>query len=290
MADFGRLHRAEKSGTMHGLSRVRTFCQDDAHVFCRVDQLQTEIANFMKLLNTVYSKLGMDNYKIFLSTRPENRMGAEEVWDRAESALKAALEGLNLPYTINPGDGAFYGPKLDIMFVDALKRPWQLGTLQCDFNMPEAFELSYTAEDNKEHRPVMLHRAILGSLERFISVYLEHMAGHLPTWMAPQQVQILNVTDRVNEFCRTIESTLKSDKVRVQFDDRNEKLNFKIREAQMAKVPYMVIVGDKEAENKTVSLRLRNGSMHNDLTLEQLRDLLRKDIAERLLQSPLMGS
>lgn len=289
MADFGRLHRFEKSGAMHGLTRVRTFCQDDAHIFCRVDQLQTEIASFMNLLNTVYDKLGMNNYKIFLSTRPENRMGGEDVWDKAEGALAAALEGLKLPFTINPGDGAFYGPKLDIMFVDALNRPWQLGTLQCDFNLPEAFQLAYTGEDNKEHRPVMLHRAILGSLERFIGVYLEHMAGHLPTWLAPVQVQILNVTDRVNDFCGELEKTLKNNKIRVHFDQRNEKLNFKIREAQMAKVPYMIIVGDKEAEAGQVSIRLRNGTMINNLSVSSFVETIAKDIKERMLHSPLIG-
>jgi threonyl-tRNA synthetase len=288
MADFGRLHRFEKSGAMHGLTRVRTFCQDDAHIFCRVDQLQSEIGSFMKLLNEVYQKLGMSNYKIFLSTRPENRMGSDEVWDKAEGALAAALKELNLPYTVNPGDGAFYGPKLDIMFVDALNRPWQLGTLQCDFNLPEAFNLHYTGEDNKDHRPVMLHRAILGSLERFIGVYLEHTAGHLPSWLAPVQVQILNVTDRVNDFCHKVEADLQARKVRVQFDQRNEKLNFKIREAQMQKVPYMVIVGDKEAEMGQVSLRLRNGETHNNLSLQDFYAVIERDLAERLLHSPLM--
>lgn len=288
IADFGRLHRFEKSGAMHGLTRVRTFCQDDAHIFCMVDQLQSEIAGFMKLLNFVYNKLGMDNYKIYLSTRPESRMGSDEVWDKAEGALAKALESLNLPYTINAGDGAFYGPKLDIMFVDALKRPWQLGTLQCDFNLPQAFELKYTGDDNKEHQPVMLHRAILGSLERFIGVYLEHCAGHLPTWLAPVQVVILNVTDRVNPFCEELQAQLKKDGARVEFDRRNEKLNFKIREAQMQKVPYMLIIGDKEAETRTVSVRLRDGTMINGISVSEMLTSVKTDLQQRLLQSPLM--
>ncbi|KYG64245.1 threonine--tRNA ligase [Bdellovibrio bacteriovorus] len=287
MADFGRLHRFEKSGAMHGLTRVRTFCQDDAHIFCRMDQLQDEIAKFMHLLNRVYDKLGMNNYKIYLSTRPDNRMGSEEYWDMAEGALAEALKTLNLPFTINPGDGAFYGPKLDIMFVDALNRPWQLGTLQVDPNLPEAFNLKYTGEDNKEHRPIMLHRAILGSLERFIGVYIEHTAGHLPPWLCPTQVAILNVTDRVNTFCEDLMKLLKEHKVRVEFDRRNEKLNYKIREAQMQKVPYMVIVGDKEAETKTVSLRLRDGSEHKGLTVDQLMKTILDDISTRKLQSSL---
>lgn len=288
MADFGRLHRFEKSGAMHGLTRVRTFCQDDAHIFCTMDQLQTEIASFMRLLNQVYNQLGMNNYRIFLSTRPENRMGSEEIWDRAEGALAKALEGLSLPYTINPGDGAFYGPKLDIMFVDALNRPWQLGTLQVDFNMPESFKLEYIGEDNREHRPVMLHRAILGSLERFIGVYLEHTAGHLPPWLAPTQVMILNITDRVNEFCEEIQAVLKDRMVRVEFDNRNEQLKFKIREAQLQKVPYMIIVGDKEAEAKSVSLRLRDGSEHKGLNVHDVVKMITADISERKLQPSLM--
>lgn len=287
MADFGRLHRFEKSGAMHGLTRVRTFCQDDAHIFCRLDQIQAEIAKFMELLNSVYNQLGMNNYKIFLSTRPEARMGSDEVWDQAEGALAKALQSLSLPYTVNAGDGAFYGPKLDIMFVDALNRPWQLGTLQVDFNLPEAFELTYTGEDNKEHRPVMLHRAILGSLERFIGVYLEHTAGHLPPWLMPVQVMILNITDRVNGFCEELQALLKSKGVRVEFDNRNEQLKFKIREAQLQKVPYMVVVGDKEAEAKTVSLRLRDGSEHKGIPVDMLLETILKDIKERKLQPSL---
>ena len=290
MADFGRLHRYEKSGAMHGLTRVRTFCQDDAHIFCRMDQLQEEIAKFMGLLNRVYDKLGMSNYKIFLSTRPDNRMGSEEYWDMAEGALAEALKSLNLPFELNPGDGAFYGPKLDIMFVDALNRPWQLGTLQVDPNLPTAFDLKYTGEDNKEHRPVMLHRAILGSLERFIGVYLEHTAGHLPPWMMPVQVSILNVTDRVNVFCEELMKSLKDQKVRVEFDRRNEKLNYKIREAQLQKIPYMIIVGDKEAESRTVSLRLRDGSEHKGMTVDQVMNLITTDINTRSLQSSLAKS
>ncbi len=283
MADFGRLHRYEKSGAMHGLTRVRTFCQDDAHIFARADQLQPEIQSFMEMLGQIYKTLGMDNYKIYLSTRPEKRMGSDDVWDKAESALENALKNLNLPYEINPGDGAFYGPKLDIMFVDALKRPWQLGTLQLDFNMPQAFDLKYTGEDNKEHQPVMLHRAILGSLERFIGVYLEHVAGHLPAFMAPIQVSILNVTDRVNPFCEDLKAKLKTLGVRVEFDARNEKLNFKIREAQLQKIPYMLVVGDKEAEDKTISLRLSDGTNLAAMSVDDFITKLLRDINERRL-------
>lgn len=287
MADFGRLHRYERSGVMHGLTRVRTFCQDDAHIFCRVDQMQSEIKSFMELLNRVYSTLGMNEYKIYLSTRPEKRMGSDEVWDKAEGALGDALKSLGLPYTVNEGDGAFYGPKLDIMFVDAIKRPWQLGTLQCDFNLPEAFDLNYVGEDNKTHRPVMLHRAILGSLERFIGVYLEHCAGHLPTWLAPVQVQILSVTDRQESYGDELEKLLHSKGIRVRFDRRGEKLGFKIREAQLAKVPYMVVIGDNEVAKRIVSVRLRTGETINDLSIDKLLETLAQDIQGRKLVSPL---
>lgn len=283
VADFGRLHRYEKSGAMHGLTRVRTFCQDDAHIFCRPDQLQTEIKRFMEMLNEVYAVLGMTNYKVFLSTRPESRVGSEAVWDTAEGALINAATSLNLNYTINPGDGAFYGPKLDISFVDALNRPWQLGTLQCDFNMPALFELKYTAEDNKDHQPVMLHRAVLGSLERFIGVYLEHTAGHLPPWLSPVQVVVMNITDRVNPFCEMLMEKLTEHKIRGEFDRRSEKLNYKIREAQMQKIPYMVVIGDKEAEAGLVSVRLRDGTNVNNITVEAFLSWLQQDIQTRRL-------
>lgn len=283
MADFGRLHRFEKSGAIHGLTRVRSFCQDDAHIFCSMDQLQSEIKSFMSLLSEVYRKLGMPHFKVYLSTRPESKMGSEEIWDRAEAALEKALKELAISYTINPGDGAFYGPKLDIMFVDAINRPWQLGTLQLDFNMPEAFDLKFVGEDNKEHRPVMLHRAILGSVERFIGVYLEHTSGHLPTWLSPVQVKILNVTDRVNDYCQQLVSTFKSKMIRAEFDARGEKLNYKIREAQMQKIPYMVIVGDKEAEHNQVSVRFRDGQQTNGLSLNKFLEIIENDIKERCL-------
>jgi threonyl-tRNA synthetase len=283
MADFGRLHRFEKSGAIHGLTRVRSFCQDDAHIFCSMEQIQAEITSFMKLLSEVYEKLGMGNYKVFLSTRPESRMGSDEIWDQAEGALENALKSLNIPYTLNPGDGAFYGPKIDIQFVDAINRPWQLGTLQCDFNMPQAFDLTYAGEDNKEHRPVMLHRAILGSLERFIGVYLEHTSGHLPAWMSPVQVQILSITDRVNGFCNELQMMLKNHGIRVEFDQRSEKLSRKVLDAQMMKIPYMIIVGDKEAENRTASLRSRSGQQTSGIPVDQLINEIVSEIKERKL-------
>lgn len=285
VADFGRLHRYERSGVMHGLTRVRTFCQDDAHIFCKLDDLQEEIRQFMNMLKEAYETLGLHEYTIFLSTRPAKRMGSDEIWDQAEGALMTALKSLGLSYTINPGDGAFYGPKLDIMFVDAIKRPWQLGTLQVDFNMPKAFNLGYVGEDNKEHTPVMLHRAILGSLERFIGVYLEHTAAHLPTWLAPNQIAILTVTDRQMAYGREIESQLKAVGLRAWLDERSEKLGFKIREAQSKKTPYMLVLGDKEAEQKTVSVRLNNGQMVNFLSLDSFIESVTKEVRERSLKN-----
>ncbi|MEK6628616.1 MAG: threonine--tRNA ligase [Bdellovibrionota bacterium] len=285
MADFGRLHRYEKSGSLHGLSRVRTFCQDDAHIFCTLDQLKTEIASFIDLLNTIYNTLGMPNYKIKLATRPEKRMGSDEVWDQSEGALASALTELNIPFEILPGEGAFYGPKLEMHFIDAIGRSWQTGTVQVDYVMPESFNLLYTGEDNKEHRPVMLHRAVLGSLERFISVYLEHTAGHLPPWLSPTQVVILNVTDRVNDFCEQIEKEMKLDHLRVEFDRRSEKLNYKIREAQLKKIPFMIIIGDKEASLKSVSIRLSSGVLHNDISWDSARKIILQNIKERKLQA-----
>ncbi|MGE0527224.1 MAG: threonine--tRNA ligase, partial [Bdellovibrionales bacterium] len=290
IADFGRLHRYERSGVMHGLNRVRTFCQDDAHIFCRLDQLQEEIVRFVTMLNEVYHTLGMDEYRIHLSTRPEKRMGSDDVWNRAEAALAEGLKALNLPYTVNPGDGAFYGPKLDIMFVDALKRPWQLGTLQVDFNLPRAFDLSYIGEDNAPHQPVMLHRAILGSLERFIGVYLEHTAGHLPTWLAPVQVALLTVTDRQLEYARELNALLAAAGVRTHLDERGEKLGYKIREAQLQKIPYMLILGERELEKKTVSVRLRNGKSFESLDAKDFSDKLLHEIKERRLESTLWPS
>lgn len=285
MADFGRLHRYERSGVMHGLTRVRTFCQDDAHIFCALDQLQTEIRSFMLMLNEIYSALGLNEYVIYFSTRPEKRMGSDEVWDRAEGALENALKELNLKYRINAGDGAFYGPKLDVMFVDALKRPWQLGTLQLDFNLPQAFDLKFIGADNKEHRPVMLHRAVLGSLERFIGVYLEHTAGHLPTWLAPLQVAILNVTDNQNEYCLELQQIMRDRGVRVHFDQRSEKLGYKIREAQLQKIPYMLVIGEKELASRQVSVRLNSGANLAPMTIDAFLKKLEHEINDRVLKA-----
>jgi len=283
MADFGRLHRFERSGVMHGLTRVRSFCQDDAHIFCMPDQMHTEIRDFMTLAKEVYTKLGMPDFKVLIATRPEKRMGSEANWDKAEKGLEDAMKQLGIPYGISPVEGAVYGPRVEIHFVDAIGRSWQLGTIQIDFNLPEAFNLEYIGEDNTAHRPVMLHRAILGSLERFIGIYIEHCAGHFPTWLAPRQVAILSVTERQNDYCRELLQRLKAAGIRADWDDRGEKLGYKIREAQLAKVPYMLIIGDQELEKRTVSVRLKSGANVNGLQLDEFVSTLTKEISERSL-------
>lgn len=259
IADFGRLHRNERAGTMHGLARVRSFSQDDAHIFCRPDQLQSEIQAYMNLLKEVYSVLGLRQWQVFLSTRPAQRMGSESLWDMAENSLRQALADMGLSFQENPGEGAFYGPKLDIMVVDALKRPWQLGTLQVDFNLPEAFDLCYIGADNKKHRVVMLHRAILGSLERFIAVYLEHTAGHLPAWLHPWPVAILMVSDKVQDYVQNICQELQAQGLWVHLGSPDEKLAAQVRQAQLKRIPFMIIVGEREKQNDQITIRLNHG-------------------------------
>ncbi len=284
MADFGRLHRYERSGAMHGLTRVRSFCQDDGHIFCTQDQIKKEFQDFISLLNEVYSTLGMQEYKVYVATRPENRMGSDEMWDNAEAALKDGLNNLNIPFKIAPGDGAFYGPKVEIHFVDVMKRSWTLGTIQVDFNLPQAFGLKYFAEDNQSYPPVILHRAILGSLERFIGVYLEHVAGRFPTWLSPVQVQVITISEHQVEYAKRIVEALKAEKIRVELDIRSEKLGYKIREAQMMKVPYMVILGDQEVAAEKVALRMKDGS-NQVLPLKEFIHSLKNEITTRSLES-----
>lgn len=285
MADFGRLHRFERSGVMHGLTRVRTFCQDDAHIFCSPEQMEAEIVSFMKLTAKTYEQLGMTEFKLLVATRPENRMGSDDLWDRAEGALMKGLEALGYKYGIAPGDGAFYGPKIEIHFVDAIGRSWQLGTLQIDYNMPEAFKLEYVGEDNTAHRPVMLHRAILGSLERFIGIYLEHTGGKLPAWLAPTQVVLMNLTDKQDAYAKECLAQLKKLGIRAEYDSRNEKLGYKIREAQLQKIPYMLVVGDQEVQNRTVTVRLNDGRNINGLPFDEFAEVMAREVRERSLQS-----
>ena len=258
VADFGRLHRFERSGTLHGLSRVRSFCQDDAHIFCAMEQLKEEIQNFIRLLKDVYQTFALENYEIHLCTRPKKRMGEEEVWDQAESALSGALSGMDVSFTVSEGEGAFYGPKLDIMVVDSVKRKWQLGTLQCDFNLPQAFRLGYNDQDNKIKQPVLIHRAVLGSIERFIGIYTEHCSGWFPTWLAPVQAVVMNISRDQKEPALALHQKFQSC-FRSIIDDSDEKLSYKIRKARLQRIPYMVILGKKEAATQTLSVRAPDG-------------------------------
>ena len=284
MADFGRLHRYEPSGALHGLTRVRSMCQDDAHIFCTPNQMQSEIVSFMEMLKEIYQTLGLSEFKVSIATRPENRMGEDDIWDRSESALKKALEEISINYELNPGEGAFYGPKIEIHFVDVMKRVWQLGTVQVDFNMPKNFDLTYVGEDNNKHRPVLLHRAVLGTLERFIGIYLENRDGKLPLWLCPVQIIILNVTNRQTEYCRKIKKDMEEKDIRIHFDDRNEKLGYKIREARLQKIPYMMIIGDEETEQQKVSIRIRSGKTSELMTLSECLEKLREEIESKSLE------
>jgi threonyl-tRNA synthetase len=260
MADFGRLHRYERAGVTHGLTRVRTFAQDDAHVFCRVDQLEAEIESVTKMILETYKVFGFEQVEIEISTRPESFLGEIETWNTAEQALGDVLKRQGIDYKINAGDGAFYGPKIDFGVRDALRRRWQLGTCQLDFQLPQRFALEYVASDDSRARPVMIHRAMLGSLERFIGVYIEHTAGKFPTWLAPVQLAILPITDGHQPWAREVADACRAAGLRVEVDERNEKLGLKIREATLQKVPYMLVLGDKEVEARGVAPRSRDGS------------------------------
>ncbi len=281
IADFGRLHRYERSGVTHGLTRVRTFCQDDAHLFCAPDQIKAEMASFLDLLKEVYDTFAFTEMRVALSTRPEKRLGSDEIWDAAEGALAEALTEAGVPFKLNPGEGAFYGPKIEFQVLDALKRPWQLGTLQVDYMLPERFDLNYTKPDGTEGRPVMLHRAILGSLERFFGILVEHCAGAFPAWLAPVQVAVLPITDRVAPFAEEVGAKLRAAGFRVELDLRNEKVNAKIREHQLRKVPYMLVLGDREAEAGSVSVRHRTQGDLGVQALEAFLASLKTEVAER---------
>ena len=255
-AEMGLVHRHEKSGQLHGLFRVRCFTQDDAHIFMLPEQITDEIKGVVRLTDKIYKQFGF-KYKVELSTRPEDSMGTAEEWDLATNALKKALDEMNIDYEINEGDGAFYGPKIDFHLQDSIGRTWQCGTIQLDFQMPQRFELEYVGEDGKKHRPIMIHRAIFGSIERFIGILIEHFAGKFPVWLAPQQVKILPITDRTLEYAEKVAKTLNEKGIRCEIDKRNEKIGYKIREARMEKVPYVLVLGDKEAEEGTVNVNKR---------------------------------
>jgi threonyl-tRNA synthetase len=255
LADFGRLHRYERSGVTAGLTRVRTFCQDDAHIFCTPDQIEVEIKNTVRMILATYELFDFSDVKIYLSTRPEKRVGSDELWDQAEGALKAILDSLGRPYQVNQGDGAFYGPKIDFTVADALKRYHQLGTIQLDFNLPQRFDLTFVGSDNGAHRPVMVHRAVLGSLERFIGILIEHTAGAFPFWLAPLQARLVPIKEPHEAYCRAFEAKLRAAGVRLDVDNRNESMGLKTREAQMAKIPFTLVAGDREAQANQFAVR-----------------------------------
>ena len=278
-AEFGIVHRNEPSGTLHGLLRIRAFTQDDAHIFCTSDQIEHEISLLINDIKSIYKKFGFNDLKIELSTRPEKRVGSEEIWDKAESSLKKALESNNINFSVNPGDGAFYGPKIDFSLKDSLGRVWQLGTIQLDFSMPGRLDASYIDSNGNKDVPVMIHRAILGSLERFVGILIEHYSGNLPLWLSPTQVMILNITDSQRDYTSSLNEALLRSGIRSECDLTNEKIGYKIRNHAMTRVPYMLIVGEKELENKTVSVRDRAGNDLGDMTIDAFTDLLNKEIS-----------
>lgn len=278
-ADFARLHRYERSGVTQGLTRVRSFSQDDAHIFCRPDQVQAEVQAFMEMLTETYTMLGFTEIRIYLSTRPPKRAGSDEVWDRAEAILAQVLEALHIPYTVAPGEGAFYGPKVDVNVNDAMGRPWQLGTVQLDFNLPERFQLEYVTEAGTTERPVMIHRAMFGSLERFLGVYIEHCAGAFPLWLAPVQVIVLPISEKQDAYARQVHQRLLRAGLRAEVNLRSDKIGAKIRQAQLQKIPFMLVVGAREAERGQVSVRQRHrgdlGAMPVEVFIEHAQRLIR---------------
>ena len=279
-AELGLVHRHELSGALHGLFRVRAFTQDDAHVFMLPSQMQSELMKVIELFDRIYSQFGL-KYHVELSTKPDNAMGDDAIWEAATEALRNAIEAKGIPYVINPGDGAFYGPKLDYHIEDSLGRTWQCGTIQLDMNLPERFQIEYVGEDGQKHRPIMIHRACFGSMERFIGILTEHYAGAFPTWMAPVQVKILPISEKHVEYAKDLAKQMHRDYVRVEVDDRSEKIGYKIRQAQMAKVPYMLVVGDKEVEEGTVNIRKHGGDELGSVPFEEFFNSIKTEIKER---------
>ena len=281
LADFGRLHRYEKSGVTAGLTRVRTFSQDDAHIFCAPEQIEAEMTDLLKMFREVYETFQFNKMQVKLSTRPEHFIGSPETWERAENSLAQSLKKSGIDYQVNEGDGAFYGPKIDFVVTDAMRRGWQLGTIQLDFSMPERFDLTYVTAAGSEARPVMIHRAILGSIERFMGILIEHTAGAFPLWLAPVQLKIMTVTDKQKVYAQKVYEDLKTAGWRTELDDRNEKLGYKIREAQVAKVPYALIIGDREMRDQTVSPRRRGGENLRSMSVKDFTDILKLEIARK---------
>jgi threonyl-tRNA synthetase len=280
MAELGLVHRHELSGALHGLMRVRNFTQDDAHIFALPSQIEGEIQSIIDLFDEIYSTFGL-SYHAELSTRPENSMGSDDVWEKSTAALRNALENRGLKYVVNEGDGDFYGPKLDFHLLDSLGRTWQCGTIQLDMLMPEKFDLTYTGEDGQKHRPVMMHRVVYGSIERFIGILIEHYAGVFPVWLAPIQAKILPVTDKHADYAFALKKKMFDLGLRVEVDDRNEKVGYKMRECQVKKVPYILVVGDKELAENTVSVRKHGEQTTNAMPADQFISLLQKQIADK---------
>ena len=278
-SEFGQVHRHEYSGALNGMLRVRTFCQDDAHVFVRPDQIEDEIKSMIQLIDKIYKVFGFE-YSVALSTRPEDSMGSDELWETAESSLKKVLENLEMPYEIKEGDGAFYGPKIDFQITDALKRRHQCGTIQLDFQMPEKFDLTYVGQDNEKHRPVVLHRAMYGSMERFIGILIEHYAGAFPTWLTPIQARLMNISEVHVPYAKEVKAKLSAAGIRVELDARNEKIGYKIREAQVQKIPYMLVIGEKEMADGTLSVRRRGVGDEGAMTVDEFVEKIRAEINE----------
>jgi len=281
MAEFGSCHRNEPSGTLHGLMRVRNFVQDDAHIFCTEEQIQDEVSTFIDLLFEVYKDFGFDEVIVKLSTRPENRVGSDEDWDKSEKALEIALNNKKLDWELQPGEGAFYGPKIEFSLKDCLERVWQCGTIQVDFSMPGRLNATYIAEDGSKQVPVMLHRAVLGSLERFIGILIEQYSGTFPLWLSPVQVVVMNIASRHEEYAEQVRQELEKQGYRVKIDLRNEKIGFKIREHSMQRVPYLLIIGDKELEDQTIAVRSQKGEDLGSLPIDNLVEMLSKEIADK---------
>jgi threonyl-tRNA synthetase len=277
LADFGRLHRAERSGVLHGLTRVRAMTQDDAHIFCTLDQIAQEVDSNLKMVREVYHALGFEHMELMLATMPEEHLGSEQTWRQTEAMLAEAMERNSLSFKTNPGEGAFYGPKIEIYVPDALKRRWQLATIQLDFNMPERFGLEYVNSRGTTERPVMIHRAILGTIERFLGLLIEHTGGVFPFWLAPEQIRVLSLNEKVENYAKNVTERLKSERFRADADVRNEKLGFKVRQAELAKVPYIVVTGEREASTGTVSLRRLRGAKAETMSIDELVAILKSE-------------
>ena len=282
VGELGRVHRHELSGALHGLMRVRAFTQDDAHIFMLPEQIKSEIKGVVELIDKVYSIFGF-KYHVELSTRPEDSMGSDEEWNMAEDSLKGALDELNIPYVINEGDGAFYGPKIDFHLEDSIGRTWQCGTIQLDFQLPQRFELEYVGSDGEKHRPIVIHRVIFGSIERFIGILIEHFAGKFPTWLAPVQVKVLTISDKFNEYAGAVRKKLNESGIRCEIDERNEKIGYKIREARNERVPYVVVIGEREEKEKNISLRSRKNGDEGNVSIDELISRIIEEVKNKSL-------